>query len=173
MRNSLRRKPLNSHRRHGPARGAAFLEIPRTTALRRQHDMLVRLAGEITAAAEALKSTGDANPLHRLLGEFGSVLTAHLATEDQRLYPEMLASGHRRAAATASRFRDEMGGLKDSYAEFAARWSSPEALRSDPPGFLRDWIILEGALSFRIQRENAELYPLADAAGPASNRKPD
>lgn len=137
--------------------------MSRTTALRGQHDSLVTLAGEITAAADALAHTGDIEPLQKLLRVLDTILTAHLASEDRLLYPELLASGDRKTATVASRFCEEMGGLTNSYAEFAARWNSPEALLADPAGFKRAWTTLEGALSFRIQREDAELYPLADA----------
>ena len=137
--------------------------MSRTSALRRQHDSLVALAGQITTAAEALADSSQSEPLQRLLRELDTILTTHLASEDRLLYPELLASGDRKTATVASRFCEEMGGLTNSYADFAARWNSPEALLADPAGFKRAWTTLEGALSFRIQREDAELYPLADA----------
>lgn len=139
--------------------------MSRTSALRKQHDAIAVLAADITRAAETLAATRAAEPLLRLLRELDTVLTRHLAAEDRMLYPELLASADRRAAATASRFCEEMGGLTNSYAEFAARWTSAEALLGDPAAFKRDWTVLAGALGFRIQRENAELYPLADALG--------
>lgn len=139
--------------------------MSRTTALRKQHDAITALAGDITRAAENLSDADAAEKIHRLLRQIDTILTTHLASEDRLLYPEMLASADRRTASTASRFCEEMGGLTTSYAEFAARWLSAGALLADPAGFKRDWTGLEGALSFRIQRENAELYPLADALG--------
>lgn len=144
--------------------------MPRTTALRRQHDSLTVLAAGISRAAKALTGAGNPEPLEQLLRQFDTVLTAHLASEDRMLYPEMLGSGDARAAGIASRFCEEMGGLKNNYAKFAARWASSAARLADPAGFRRDWAAIEGALSFRIQRENAELYPLADALSDASER---
>ena len=137
--------------------------MSRTTDLRKQHDAIALLAGDISRAAAALAETGAAEALYGLLHQFDTILTAHLASEDRLLYPELLASDDRRTAAIASRFCEEMGGLNSTYAEFAARWPSAAALMADPAGFQRDWTVLEGALGFRIQRENAELYPLADA----------
>jgi hypothetical protein len=144
--------------------------LSRTSTLRRQHGALLALAGEIGDAGGRLTTTLDAERLHRLLEQFDAILTTHLALEDGVLYPEMLAAGDR-AAALASRFCKEMGGLMGDYAAFAARWSSLENLLADPDGFMREWTVLEGALGFRIQRENAELYPLADAIGEARGQQ--
>lgn len=137
--------------------------MSRTSALRKQHDAIAVFASDISAAADGVIDAESADRIARLLRQLDTVLTTHLASEDRLLYPEMLASGDHRTAATASRFCEEMGGLTTSYAQFAARWPSAAALQADAAGFKRDWTVLEGALSFRIQRENAELYPLADA----------
>lgn len=145
--------------------------MSRTAALRKQHDAIAVLAADITRAAGVLDDAGEAEHMLRLLRQLETILTTHLSSEDRLLYPELLASGDRRTAATASRFCEEMGGLTASYGEFSARWRSAEALLADPRAFKRDWTILEGALSFRIQRENAELYPLADALSDAWEHK--
>ena len=154
-----------------PNNGAAL--VSRTSSLRKQHDALVALAGEIGDACAALGHGDDAAHLHGLLGQFDTILTAHLASEDRLLYPEMLAAADRKTAALASRFCEEMGGLVADYARFAAHWNSAEALRANPDGFRREWTELNGALNFRIQRENAELYPLADALGDESGHAAD
>lgn len=145
--------------------------VSRTTTLREQHDALLALAGEIGNLAGALNCARDAERLFPLLRQLGTILTAHLVAEDRILYPEMLASNDRRTAALASRFCEEMGGLTRNYACFSARWTSPDSLAADPDGFWREWAALCGALTFRIQRENAELYPLADAANEAAGEK--
>ena len=144
--------------------------MSRTSALRKQHDAIGVLAGDITLAADSLAETGRAEPLQRLLHQLDTLLTTHLASEDRLLYPEMLASDDRRTAEIASRFCEEMGGLTSTHAAFAARWLTAAALLADPAGFKRDWTTLAGALAFRIQRENAELYPLADAASEGPER---
>ena len=145
--------------------------MSRTTALRKQHDAIAVLAADITSAAKGQIDSEAAERLQRLMRQLDTILTTHLASEDRLLYPELLASGDHRTAATASRFCEEMGGLTNSYREFTARWRSVDALLTDPAGFKRDWATLEGALGFRMQRENAELYPLADALSEASERK--
>ena len=145
--------------------------MSRTTALRKQHDAIGILAADVSQSVDALGDAGEAEQMLRRLRQLDTILTTHLSSEDRLLYPELLASGDHRTAATASRFCEEMGGLTSSYAAFAARWSSAKALLADPAAFKRDWTVLVGALSFRIQRENAELYPLADALSDASARQ--
>lgn len=139
--------------------------MSRTAKLRKQHDELAVLAGAIGEASAGLDDPAAGERLHGLLRQFDAVLTEHLATEDRILYPEMLAASDRRTAALASRFCEEMGRLTTDYAAFAARWNAPAALLADPGTFRRDWAVLRDALAFRMQRENAELYPLADAQG--------
>lgn len=145
--------------------------MSRTSSLRKQHDSLVILADEITRVTETLAASGDVQPLQRLLRQFDTLLTTHLTSEDRLLYPQMLASSDPRAAAIANRFCEEMGGLMEAHAEFAGRWKSTEALLADPDGFRREWGDLLGALAFRIQREDAELYPLADGLADTPERK--
>ena len=145
--------------------------MSRTSSLRKQHDSLMVLTAEIDEASTQLSGALDAGRLHRMLRQFDTLLKTHLVSEDRLLYPEMLASGDRRTATLASRFCEELGGLTNEYEDFAARWHSPEALQADPAEFRREWAGLHGKLAFRVQRENAELYPLADVLDGSAGRK--
>ncbi|GGY23507.1 hypothetical protein GCM10008098_16210 [Rhodanobacter panaciterrae] len=59
-------------------------------------------------------------------------------------------------------FQNEMGGLAATYAAFATRWNLSAKIAADPQGFRDDANAIFKALHQRIQRENRELYPLAE-----------
>lgn len=143
--------------------------MSRTATLRKQHDAIVQLAGDLDAAIGSIEG-GDAGLAVRLLKHFDGLLTAHLNSEDTFLYPGMIASSDSATAETARRFSQEMGGLIGTYSDFAKRWIDEAAIRNSPGDFRSDWRALLGALSARIERENAQLYPLADAMDGSGTR---
>jgi hypothetical protein len=56
-----------------------------------------------------------------------------------------------------------MGGLAQTYGEFVKQWSFAAKIAGDPEGFRNQANIVFKALHQRVQRENRELYPLAEA----------
>ena len=89
-------------------------------------------------------------------------LKAHLSKEDSELYPDLLASGDAKLTDMAAAFQSEMGGLSQAFEDYMTTWRSIEALEDDPDGFVRASEAIIDALSDRINRENRELYMLAD-----------
>jgi len=145
--------------------------MSRTTMLRKQHDFILDLAGEIDKVLDQLVTEIDVARLQKLLARFDNILTIHLQSEDTFLYPAMQASSNQEASETATRFHEEMGGLLGVYAKFSLRWASAKAIFEQQPLFRQEWNDLCAALGNRIERENGELYPLADAMGPDAERK--
>lgn len=144
--------------------------MSRTTTLRRQHDSIILLAGEIDTASGEIETRADAELVVKLLARFDSILTAHLISEDKFLYPVMIGSADAATAETAGRFNREMGGLLEVYAAFAAHWKNPSAVLATPGKFRSQWSRLLAALSARIDCENTQLYPLADAMEESGTR---
>jgi len=134
-----------------------------TDLYRKQHADLVNLVGQIVTKLDAGKLKGaDAAPTADLLKALAGKLIIHLAAEDQQLYPKMAKSSDKIVAATAKRFQQEMGGLKAAFEAYYGKWSMAKAIQSDPPGFIAATKGVFDALGKRVQRENTELYPLAD-----------
>ncbi|HEX6958680.1 MAG TPA: hemerythrin domain-containing protein [Ferrovibrio sp.] len=103
-----------------------------------------------------------ARDLTRLLAEFTSRLSTHLSVEDHTLYPTLLAAGDRNLATMATRYQNEMGDLYKSYMEFWQRWRTSGALHREIDRFLPEARQIFARLRARIEREDRELYPLAD-----------
>lgn len=140
--------------------------MSRSANLRRQHDAILALASDLTDAQSTLATHAEAALAATRLAKLTGVLNLHLAAEDRALYPQLRASSDPAVAETARRFMREMGGLAKVYAEFAARWRSATTILADPEGFRTETAAVLSALGTRIERENTELYPLADGAVP-------
>lgn len=91
-----------------------------------------------------------------------SVIKLHLAAEDRVLYPALSKAADPLITQTGKRFQEEMGGLAASYGAFAAKWNLASKIAGNPEGFRDDANAIFKALHQRVQRENRELYPLAE-----------
>ena len=140
--------------------------------LRAEHAALIALARIVTGLIEA--------PGPPQLAELASArirlretLVRHLKCEDWILYPRLRATGDPELMHITHSFELEMGDLAAEYVAYDDKWTSERvAARWDEFG--RETAALFGALAFRVEREERELYPLADklhaaaaALGPA------
>ncbi|GAB3792812.1 hemerythrin domain-containing protein [Dyella agri] len=129
--------------------------------LRRQHGELLLAIGGLRELVQA-GAREHATAIHDQLVAISSAIKLHLAVEDRVLYPAMEHAADSDVARTSRQFREEMGGLAAAYAAFAGRWSLSTRIAQDPQGFRDDANAVFKALHQRIQRENKELYPLAE-----------
>ncbi len=136
----------------------------RTMHLRQQHQDLLRIVGQIVPLLkpDTLDQThGDA--LRKLLLELTGKLNMHLAAEDKVLYPELAASTQARVSATAAQFAKEMGHIGGAYKEYLGKYPNGTAISNQAKAFCADTSAVFTLLGKRIQREESELYPLADS----------
>lgn len=130
-----------------------------TEKFRVQHDEILALAGSITKMLEGKEP--DVLAVRKQVSLLAGKVNFHLAMEDKALYPRLMERKGTRADAMASRFMAEMGGLAEVFGNYTTKWQ-PSAIRADLPGFATETRKVFGALAKRIERENRELYPLAD-----------
>ena len=105
-----------------------------------------------------------ADAIHRQLSAMNSAIKLHLAAEDRMLYPALMKAADPAVAQTGRQFQEEMGGLGRVFTDYNNKWQT-SAIRTDVEGFANETRKVFGALAKRIERENNELYPLADNAG--------
>ncbi|HKR76094.1 MAG TPA: hemerythrin domain-containing protein [Rhodanobacter sp.] len=103
-----------------------------------------------------------AEAIHRQLAAMSSAIKLHLAAEDRVLYPALMKAADPAVAQAGRQFQEEMGGLAATYLAFATRWNLTGKIAADPQGFRDDANGVFKALHLRVQRENRELYPLAE-----------
>lgn len=122
-----------------------------------EHQELAGLAGALLACvAQAVPAPEQVARLRWLMSR---KLSAHLAKEDRLLYPRIQAGPDRAAAALATRFAHEMGGLAAAFRDYIAGWS-PDRIRADWDAFGTETRSVVETLRRRIDREERELYPL-------------
>ena len=134
----------------------------RTEAFRQQHTAIVDVVSEFRGLLVPEKVLDNIPDLMGVMIGLSGKLKAHLAKEDKELYPELQAAGDPKLAEMAAAFQSEMGGLAGAFESFIETWRSIEAIEDDPEGFVRASEEILDALNDRINRENRELYALAD-----------
>ncbi len=134
----------------------------RTESFRQQHAAIVEVVTELRGLLVPEKVLDNIPDIMGVLISLSGKLKAHLSKEDSELYPDLLASGDAKLTDMAAAFQSEMGGLSQAFEDYMTTWRSIEALEDDPDGFVRASEAMIDALSDRINRENRELYMLAD-----------
>jgi hemerythrin-like domain-containing protein len=137
-------------------------EMFKTDALRKQHDVILDLAGRVLNGFTGDLLAVSAVDLRSLLAKLAGQVRVHLAIEDNALYPALIHHSDETIRSTAKRFIEEMGDLKAAFTAYMDRWPNSSTIDSHPRDFVLQTRQLFGALADRIDRENNELYTLVD-----------
>lgn len=136
-----------------------------TERFRRQHQELLALAGQIHKLLDPAKLTQDATEVRRLVAKFKGLLAVHARMENEALYPRLMEHPDPAVREKASAIFADVGPIYEAVDGYGARWPNAEAIQADAAGFIRDTHSVMRTLGGRVERENNELYPLADALG--------
>jgi hemerythrin-like domain-containing protein len=137
--------------------------------LRAEHaalDTLSRFLLTLVAEPDPPRAT----ELASVRGMFRDTLVRHLKCEDWALYPRLKASGDPYIAQLARDFIFEMGHIADEFAAYEARWPA-ERVAGEWAGFRAETEAVLGAIAMRIEREEDELYPVAEQYDEPSLRR--
>lgn len=94
-------------------------------------------------------------------GQLRENLVRHLKCEDWILYPRLMATGDQELMRITRDFEIEMGGLAADFIAYDEKWTG-ERVAADWPGFGRATVAIFDILATRVEREERELYPLAE-----------
>ena len=128
--------------------------------LRAEHAALSALARIILSMAQDPAPPPPAD-LASARAALRDTLVRHLKCEDWALYPRLRASGVADLVRLTRAFELEMGDLADEFVAYDAKWTA-DRVATDRAGFCRETKIIFDLLQLRIEREEHELYPLAD-----------
>lgn len=134
-----------------------------TAVLRHQHEELLELAGTLSALLTPDGAARECERMRALLDALGRSLELHLALEDTDLYAPLLNSLDPAVQRFSREFHDEMDILVEAFESYEHRWPTATAIRRDPIGFVAHSKRILPVLAQRFERENARLYPIADA----------
>jgi len=141
-----------------------------TEILRKQHDAALSVACRLIDLVNNYDPSTAAIPILMQLNRLLGILRVHLAQEDVELYPRLMSSNDPKVAQTAAAFVAEMGGLAFKLEGFAWHWSCSASIAGNIDEFREGVHELVLALAVRIERENSELYPLAERDDPGQHR---
>jgi hemerythrin-like domain-containing protein len=133
-----------------------------TDSFRRQHQEILGVVKELQPQLDVTSLRRDAAPVATGLQRLAIMLKAHLALEDSTLYPKLVAHADPEVVATARRYQQEMGGLLTTFSNYIGRWPTAASIQQEPDLFLSQTQLVVAALLTRIEREDGELYPMAD-----------
>ena len=133
-----------------------------TDSFRKQHAEMAEVVKRIEALLDPQKAAASANEVRGLLSTMMGKLTLHLAMEDNVLYPRLQNHQDSKVRETATRFMNEMAGMKPTVDAFGRKWTESE-IRNNAAGFCAETKKLFAVLADRMKRENTQLYPMTDA----------
>jgi hypothetical protein len=128
--------------------------------LRAEHAALVTLS-RIVLGMTQLPDPAPAAELASARGLLRETLVRHLKCEDWALYPRLRAADDPELVRITREFEQEMGDLAADFVAYDDRWTS-ERVAAGWPDFCRETRIIFDMLARRVEREERELYPLAD-----------
>lgn len=130
----------------------------RTNVYREQHRGLTAIAARLDERLAAADSAG----LRTLLSELAGTLRVHLAMEDQRMYPKLVMSRDDAVARVARELVGEVGGVREAFESYLARWPSDREIASNRARFDVETRAMLATLADRIRREDELLFPLLE-----------
>lgn len=110
--------------------------------------------------AREIEEGAGAAPLSVRLGKLDSLLTPHLAIEDERIYPLLLASDDAGQRIMAEEAIYAFASVASDWSALVATWSEP-AIAADRAGFVTQLHGFLDTLQQRVKAENEVLYPMA------------
>ena len=94
------------------------------------------------------------------LGQLDSLLTPHLAVEDEQIYPLLLASDDAGQRIMAEEAIYAFASVASDWATLVTTWNAP-AIAADRAGFVTGLQGFLDTLQRRVKAENEVLYPMA------------
>ena len=140
--------------------------MPNIAQLHDEHRELLDLLSRLSVAI-ARPEPAPQVELFDLRMKLCTTLIGHLKVEDWTVYPKLISHRDPVVAATARRFNDEMGGLASAFSCYSRRWTTM-MIQTHWAEFCSDTAEFVEALTRRIKREEAELYPLTAKAAKAA-----
>jgi len=133
-----------------------------TENLKEQHKKIFKLISRISSLLNSDELSKDPSQVCKLLSDLADDLNYHLTLEDHSFYPALFNHPDKNIIAAATKYVDEVKGLKESFENYMSKWNSPETVQNNPDDFINETMDLFEAISNRIYKEDNVLYPLVE-----------
>ncbi|MDF2891831.1 MAG: Hemerythrin cation binding domain protein [Clostridia bacterium] len=133
-----------------------------TENLRKQHEESIRLIKEISTYLNEGSLEENAQHVRMLLSTFIGKASVHRAAEDSTLYPKLLNHESQELRLLAKKYYDGFVNTKDVLSNYSTKWSAATKIKNNPREFIVDTKGIFTKILDRIDKENNELFALAD-----------
>ena len=133
-----------------------------TDSLQRQHDEIIDIVTETASHLEPDKLQTKSDHVANLLKKLAGKLGAHLAMEDNVLYPKLLEHDDPNVKKITQEFIGEMGDLSVVFKNYVGRWQKAQDIKEKSTDFIKETNEVFAALGTRVEKENTILYPILD-----------
>ncbi len=134
----------------------------KTERYRNHHVGIIKITSEISALLSINELSNNAQEVFKLLSKLLVKMNFHFAMEDKSFYPMLIEHSDERIRTVAKMFRNEMGGLAETFKDYESKWNGTAAIQDNPRNFIEQTQTIFSALSKRIERENNILYKMVD-----------
>jgi|GEM_PF-3571882 Hemerythrin HHE cation binding domain. len=133
-----------------------------TEKLRRQHEDTKQLINEISTYLTVSSLDKNSQKVRSLLSTLIGKANVHRASEDNYLYPKMLKHDSKELRAVAEKYYEGFINAKDVLSNYSTKWAAARKIAENPNEFIEDSKVIFSKISDRIDKENNELFRLAD-----------
>lgn len=130
--------------------------------LKVQHVKINNMLSETRALVNTKDFETNSREIAKNISQLAGVLKVHLGAEDRSLYPTLNTSTDLKVKKMAASYISEMGNLSEVYVDFKMKYNTAGKILSDIPDFLKEFDKVFLSLERRMNKEDTELYPLAE-----------
>jgi hemerythrin-like domain-containing protein len=133
-----------------------------TENLRKQHEETKGLIKEISTYLTAGSLAENSLKVRSLLSTLIGKANVHRSAEDNYLYPKLLKHESKELKSLAEKYYEGFINTKDVLSSYSTKWASAIKIRDNPDEFIQDTRGVFNRMLDRIDKENKELFALAD-----------
>jgi len=130
--------------------------------LKRQHVEIFEVLNNTKSLIQKKDLENDSMAIAKNINNIAGKLQVHLNNEDRFLYPAFLKSESAELKTKAQAYSSEMGDLSSVYTDFKTKYNTRSKIMADSAAFLSDAKTVFDAIEKRIEKEDHDLYKLAE-----------
>ncbi|NMA84217.1 MAG: hemerythrin domain-containing protein [Epulopiscium sp.] len=129
------------------------------TSLERQHHDIANIMEGIKDHLNKNVQIEDTFHIAMQINMLAGKLKIHLNTEDEHMYPLLLADGDKEIKEMAKLYMDEMGYINEEFAKYKNSFNTKSKIEKNVENFKAETKRIFEILENRVLKEETELYP--------------
>ncbi len=125
-----------------------------------QHKIIITLCKQLVSLGTIDEVKQDAGFILKIFTTLDNILSLHLKSEDENLYPQLLTHKDPVIKNTSAAMQNELLETTNAYAAYKKKYHCKESIQLDPARYVKDTRKIIDALLKRIDKEETELYSL-------------